>query len=70
MLQAPVADRTGLTGSFDFAITLDDAPAGFTPELIPSVFTALREQVGLKVESAKVPVQFLVIDSVEKPTEN
>jgi uncharacterized protein (TIGR03435 family) len=70
MLQAPVADHTGLTGSFDFAFTLDDAPAGMTPELMPSIFTALREQVGLKMESAKVPVQFLVIDRVERPSEN
>jgi uncharacterized protein (TIGR03435 family) len=66
----PVVDMTGLDGFFDF--TLDwmpediesDAPPG------PSLFTALEEQTGLKLEARKSKVDFLVIDHVEKPSEN
>jgi uncharacterized protein (TIGR03435 family) len=74
-LGRPVLDRTGLSGAFDFkmewmpdvaqadAVTPGD-PTG------PSLFTALQEQLGLKLESTKGPVEVLVIDQVEKPSEN
>lgn len=67
-----VVDETGLTGTWDIA--LDWAPAG-TPvdDPIadrPSLAKALQEQLGLKLESKKGPVEFLVIDHVEKPTAN
>jgi uncharacterized protein (TIGR03435 family) len=66
-----IVDRTGLTGNYDFELqfTRDDAvgrsdqPAGAT-----SLFTALREQLGLKLESARGPVEFLVIDKATRPT--
>ena len=67
-----VVDKTGLTGSYD--LTLDwahDAPADSadTPSG-PAIFTALKEQLGLRLVPAKGPVPVLVIDSVEKPSEN
>ena len=66
-------DRTGLTGFFD--IELEFAPPRPTddPALGPpgvSIFTALREQLGLRLESARGPGEFLVVDHVERPTEN
>jgi uncharacterized protein (TIGR03435 family) len=65
----PVVDKTGLRGNFDF--TLSYAPVNDANSSLPDFFTALQEQLGLKLESQKVPVDFLVIDRVEKiPTEN
>jgi uncharacterized protein (TIGR03435 family) len=78
----PVQDQTGLSGAFDFQLTWtpdqfrsDDGkvkllngepidPSG------PSFFTAIQEQLGLKLESKKGPVEFLVIDHAEQPSEN
>jgi uncharacterized protein (TIGR03435 family) len=60
-LGRPVLDKTGLEGAFDF--TLD-----WTPE---TIFTALEEQLGLKLESQKAPIEVLIVDHIEKiPTEN
>jgi uncharacterized protein (TIGR03435 family) len=65
----PVVDKTGLTGTYDF--TLSYAPANEPNSSLADFFTALQEQLGLKLESQKVPVNFLVIDHVDKiPTEN
>jgi uncharacterized protein (TIGR03435 family) len=71
----PVEDRTGLTGRYDFALQLRDSnpptgEAGTSPEPALSIFTALQEQLGLRLESAKGQVEMLVIDHVERPTEN
>ena len=73
----PVVDKTGVTGKFDFHLefaldeamrrALDDDPGEPTA---PSIFTALQEQLGLKLEGAKGPGETIVIDSVEKPSEN
>ena len=69
LLRQPVADRTGIAG--DYEIKLSFAPNDATDSTLPSLFTAVQEQLGLKLESAKVPVEMLVIDHVEKvPTEN
>ncbi len=75
MVQRVVIDRTGLTGSFDLDLnwTPDRTPqaAGPLPQSdpnAPSIFTALQEQLGLKLESVKNPVEVLVIDHVERPT--
>jgi uncharacterized protein (TIGR03435 family) len=77
-----IMDKTGLTGKYDFTLkwTPDDgqSPLGGQPgpdnspppESWPSLFTALQEQLGLKLESQKGPVEVLVIDHVEKPSEN
>jgi uncharacterized protein (TIGR03435 family) len=65
----PVVDKTGIAGNFD--IHLSYAPASNPDSSLPDLFTALQEQLGLKLESQKVPVEMLVIDHVEKiPTEN
>jgi uncharacterized protein (TIGR03435 family) len=66
----PVIDKTGLQGTYAF--TLDWFP-GLTPPPdlnVPAVFTALREQLGLKLEAATAPIEKLVIDHAEKPSEN
>jgi uncharacterized protein (TIGR03435 family) len=70
-----VIDKTGLTGKYD--ITLRWAPAeGFASEDTepggagPSIFTALKEQLGLELQSAKGPVKTLVVDHIERPSEN
>ena len=61
-----VVDRTGLSGNWQFVLTF--APEGVTDSNAPSFFTALQEQLGLKLEPIKAPVDVLVIDHVEKPT--
>ncbi len=63
-----VVDRTGLTGSFDF--TMEWSPAQAESDDHPGIFTALQEQLGLRLESTKVPVEAVIIDRAEKPSEN
>ena len=67
-----VVDRTGLIGFFDFELTwAPNLPPGATTRSdSPSLFTALEEQLGLKLEPIKGPVDVLVIDHIEKPTPN
>ena len=72
-----VVDRTGMAGAYDFELswTTDNLqsatnPAGANISDAPSIFTAVQEQLGLKLESQRGPVEFLVIDSVERPSEN
>jgi uncharacterized protein (TIGR03435 family) len=66
-----VVDRTGLTGKYDFSLkwSPDDAPAAADTSS-PSIFTALQEQLGLKLEAQKAPVETIVVDHVELPSEN
>jgi uncharacterized protein (TIGR03435 family) len=61
-----VENRTGLSGVFD--IDLSWAPDGSTDTTRPSLFTALQEQLGLKLESTRAPVEVLVIDSIGRLT--
>lgn len=65
----PVLDKTGLNGGYDFKLTwtLDRAALGIDTE---AVSIALQEQLGLKLEPAKAPIEILVIDHAEKPSEN
>lgn len=68
-----VVDRTALEGPFDFTLMYAPAARGGGPAPAddrPSIFTAVQEQLGLKLESATAPVEVLVIDSVSIPTEN
>jgi len=61
-----VLDQTGLTGTYDF--TLEFAPPEATDSPLPSLVTALQEQLGLKLEVTNALVEVLVIDHAEKPT--
>lgn len=63
-----VTDATGLPGRYDFVLHWDPNQQEDSTE--PSLFTALHEQLGLKLESRKGPMKMLVIDSAEKPSEN
>ena len=73
-----VLDKTGLTGNFDFDLvwTPDETQFGGKGSSMPAdpnapnVFTAFQEQLGLKLEPQKAPVEALVIDGVERPGEN
>jgi uncharacterized protein (TIGR03435 family) len=70
-----VVDRTELTGPFDVSLRWDPSttPMGPSPSSapeLPSFFTALQEQLGLKLESTTGPVEVLVIDHVEHRTED
>ena len=77
-----VIDRTELTGDYDFKLEWTPDPGegmgikgpGEPPPAFdsngPTIYTALQEQLGLKLESTKGPVELLVIDQLEKPTEN
>lgn len=64
-----VIDRTGLEGPFDVRLRWSaDVSVGPAQGDTPSIFTALQEQLGLRLESTRGPVEVLVIDSVERPT--
>ena len=71
-LGRPVVDRTSLEGEFDFDLETTFAPASANPAAAdtgpPSVFVALQEQLGLKLEPTKTTVKVLIVDSAEKPT--
>jgi uncharacterized protein (TIGR03435 family) len=71
-LGRPVVNKTGISGRFDFHLEYapDRGSPGDDPGAGPSIFTALQEQLGLKLESTKGPGEFLVIDSIERPSEN
>jgi uncharacterized protein (TIGR03435 family) len=82
--QRVVVDKTGLTGYYDVALTYtpagDQLPPGPPPPGAPplpsidpngpSFFTAIQEQLGLKLESQRGPVEVVVIDSIQQPTGN
>jgi uncharacterized protein (TIGR03435 family) len=69
-LSHAVVDKTGLTGQY--AITLRWSPddIGSSDASLPSLFTALQEQLGLKLEYNKNPIDIVVIDHIDKPSEN
>jgi uncharacterized protein (TIGR03435 family) len=67
MVQRRVVDRTGLIGLYQ--VTLRWAPDQQT-DTLPSLFTALQEQLGLKLEPQRGPVDVLVIDGAERPTDD
>ena len=72
----PVEDRTGLDGSFDLTLTWTPQPrphgdaAAAAAGDAPSIFTAVQEQLGLKLEADNRPTDVLVVDRLEPPTGN
>jgi uncharacterized protein (TIGR03435 family) len=78
ILDRPVVDKTGLSGKYDFDLewTPDETqfggqvPQGTPEHPKPDLFAALQQQLGLRLEATKGPIEALVIDRVERPSEN
>ena len=82
VLDGPVVDQTGIAGRYDFTLnwTPDDSQFGDVRSRIrfptgrsdvpPDLFTAIQEQIGLNLDATRAPVEVLVIDHVEKPSDN
>jgi len=72
-----VIDRTQLTGRFDFEVRYAEAPGigqpadrpAANPDA-PSIFVAVQEQLGLKLEATRAPIDVLVVDDARRPTQN
>jgi uncharacterized protein (TIGR03435 family) len=82
VLDRPVVDQTGLSGRFDFTLTwtpdefqfgglgIRVPPPADNAAAPPDLFTAMQEQLGLKLEATKAPAEVFVVDRVEKPSAN
>jgi uncharacterized protein (TIGR03435 family) len=70
MLEEPVFDKTGLTGVYSYTLQFGREWSAHDPDSWPSIFTAVQEQLGLKLEAEHEPVPNLVVDHITKPTEN
>lgn len=70
MVEAPVIDQTGLTGTYNYTLQFGRDWSEHDPDSWPSIFTAVQEQLGLKLEGARESVPNLVVDHITKPTEN
>jgi bla regulator protein blaR1 len=70
IVRRKVIDKTALTGLFNVHMELPPDPLNATDPSAPSIFTLLEEQLGLKLESSKGPAEVLVIDRIERPSEN
>jgi uncharacterized protein (TIGR03435 family) len=79
ILERQVIDQTGVEGSFDFNMewvpdpSQAKLPPGVEPNFDPngvSIFTAIQEQLGLRLDSQKRPVEILIIDDIRRPSEN
>jgi uncharacterized protein (TIGR03435 family) len=69
-VEAPVVDKTGLFGTYNYTLQFGRDWSANDPEGWPSIFTAVQEQLGLKLESVHESVPNLVVDHITKPTEN
>jgi uncharacterized protein (TIGR03435 family) len=67
LLDRPVVDKTGIAGKFNFRVTFEKEDG---VDDVPSILTAVQAQLGLKLEASRGIGEFLVIDGVEKPSEN
>jgi len=70
MVEAPVVDKTGLTGTYNYTLQFGREWSAQDPDSWPSIFTAVQEQLGLKLEGVHEPVPNLVVDNITKPTDN
>ena len=70
MVEAPVVDKTGLTGTYNYTLQFGRDWSERDPDSWPSIFTAVEEQLGLKLEAVHESVPNLVVDHITKPTEN
>lgn len=83
LMEQPVVDRTGLTDRYDFSLRytpdpsahLTNIPNATAPrttdgDALPDLFTAFQQQLGLKLESTRGPVDIVVVDSIERPSDN
>jgi uncharacterized protein (TIGR03435 family) len=78
MLDRPVVDKTGLTGRYDFDLEWapdetqfgGEVPAASADAPSAPLFSAIQQQLGLKLEAARGPVEALVVDKAERPSEN
>jgi len=69
----PIVNRTGLTGRYDIDLRFAPGDTDTSPQLdtaVSSVFTAIHEQLGMRLEPAKAPVEVLVIDHIQRPSAN
>jgi uncharacterized protein (TIGR03435 family) len=62
-------DKTGLTGTFDMVLRFNSDPNDTSSDL-PSLFAAVQEQLGLKLDPQTLPAEVLVVDRTERPAEN
>jgi uncharacterized protein (TIGR03435 family) len=69
-LDRPVVNKTGLTGKYDFTLKFQPGQSTEVDSDAASIFTAVQEQLGLKLEPTKSPLEVLVIDHIEKPSAN
>ena len=69
-----IVDRTGLTGLYEFELSWSPDPVAGLPGPAdpdtPGLFTALEEQLGLRLQPARAEVEVMVVDRFERPTEN
>ncbi len=77
LLKEPVIDKTGLTGGYDFTLRWSPDELSAVPrtstgdaDKLPSIFTALREQLGLRLDRARGPLEVIVIDNADRPSAN
>lgn len=70
MMEAPVLDKTGLAGYYNYTLQIGRDWSAHDPDSFPDILTAVQEQLGLKLESVRAPVPNLVFDNITKPTEN
>ena len=69
-MDLPVVNRTGLDGAYNFTLQWTPESAEAKADAGPSIFTAIQEQLGLRLRAEKTAVPVLVIDRAERPTEN